>query len=292
MSLISIAACLGYPQTTSPNVLRHFEAAALPEDFIRAPCGFRFRSFAEAKHAEAKFARDNARYDDYEAINLLGDEGPQRQLVPNAAGAMEYGSCSRASDDGQWRVVRIGPRQSTGGNDWWTVGLSDVFELNALMQQHEAVGLLAHFSHAIDTEGALIPLPPLHMHHTHLDNSHGGLWAGNIVSCVLHGTLCPNLGGVVMHHGDQQNADEDGGALSSASVRYRKDGASYIRMLKESAHGLIPREDDELTLFQEMNDVRPAGSTPMVWWYQAAALVAVDQAARSHTPLCTKHRVT
>ena len=79
-----------------------------------------------------------------------------------------------------------------------------------------------------------------------------------------------------MHHGDQQNADEDGGALSTASVRYRKEGsASYIRMLKESAYGMDPTEDDALTLFQEMNDVRPAGSTPMVWWYQAAALVAV-----------------
>ena len=243
-----------------------------------------YRSFVNAKHAEAKYAANDTAYDDYEAISLLGDDGPKRHLVPNAAGVMEYGTCTRTADEGLWRAIRIGPRQSTGGNDWWTVGLSDVFELRALMDQHEAVGLLAHWSHAVDGGDALIPLPPLHMHHTHLVNSNGGLWAGNIVSCVLHGTHCPDLAGVIMHHGDQQNAEKDGGALSTASVRYSRDGVQYVRMLKDASY-FTPLEDDELTLFQEMNDVRPAGSSPMTWWYQAAALVAVDDTARSHAPL-------
>ena len=140
-------------------------------------------------------------------------------------------ACSRSLADGsRWNLERVGPIVSSGGYDWWQLAWQD-----ALRDGSTYESMVAHWVGAIDAVGSPVLLPPVHLHHVHLN------------PCAK-GVYCPNGGfRVVVHHGDWQFAN---GSVESF-------GQDYGRMQKQ----LPP----SMSADAEVNDVRPRHSAPMHW---------------------------
>ena len=102
-------------------------------------------------------------------ISEFPDESTRKSFVPTDDGRLKVGTCTKPADAGAtWRWQQVGPFRSRGGYDWWNLYYRDMFklkaELAALSPGHE-LGVTAHFHSMVDSNGAILPLPPLHTHH-------------------------------------------------------------------------------------------------------------------------------
>jgi len=74
-----------------------------------------------------------------------------------------------ASDDQTWRIQRIGPIASNGGDNFIIIRGDDALELSRELGAHPAGGwVTAIFLAAVDSSGTVLGYPPIHIHHSHL----------------------------------------------------------------------------------------------------------------------------
>ena len=143
-------------------------------------CARSWRPFDELTNADVTFQ--------------ASDDAPiQRSLESRA----RVGSCRvpvETSDGEAWYSQRVGPFVSRGGYDWWFVAWDDVGNLSQLLTAGGAFGVKEVVHGAVDSDGAPIAFPPLHLHHSHIV---GGRDA--------------QTEWLVLGHGDQQCVPQRGG---------------------------------------------------------------------------------
>lgn len=101
----------------------------------------------------------------------VGQRFPMSSTYPANRTRMDKCSLADATTDSRWRIARVGPLFSTGGYDWHTLQSSDVYDpldMNAALQTHGRVWITAFDMSALDANKTLLPLPPIHIHHSHL----------------------------------------------------------------------------------------------------------------------------
>lgn len=154
--------------------------------------------------------------------------------------------CEIPQADGSfYRVQRLGPFTSTGGYDYWQVGWMDAWRLSEVLPQHpQGIMVSSAFSAPVLADGSPIGFPPIHIHHIHIGPT-------SMVASKAKGNSLPIL--VVEQHGDYECTQSDGGLDC---------------LFERTPDGYAKSVNYELSLEGELNDVRPAGSEPMTWWYQ------------------------
>jgi hypothetical protein len=173
---------------------------------------------------------------------------PGRNGPPDAKKKIQLGECQvPQADGGAWHVQRVGPFVSNGGYDWWQVGWRDIFRLSEVLKKHpEGIYYTTTFSAGVDPTGKPLSLPPIHLHHIHVNpqpSARKKLTAG--VSYVS------NM--VIEMHGDYVCQPQHGGVNCYFEVP-AKNEMQEIRQV--------------LDVEGDLNDVRAPGSPPMEWWYQ------------------------
>ena len=236
-------------------------------------CSFDWKPFLELKNAHAvHFPSINA-YDSFAGVGLgrtmhFSEEVAMPSvnsmqmdlLLPE--GEVQLGSCVVAHGQYEWHTQRIGPFRSTGGFDYWQFSWSDVGSLGAVLDglpPGARIGMTAHWSGPLDSAEAPLGLPPLHVHHIHVSPTsfeYENFRAG--ADCLLWGYACYDDATLMQHHGDKQCVTDEGGTDCFAD--------DYSRTPK-LVYGPIG-------IFAEFNDVRPASSPPMSWWYQFSMRIA------------------
>lgn len=222
-----------------------------------------------------------------EALNLGGsldlresfaladsDEASAAQLIGNADGKLEMGECVvQESPSVSWHTSRVGPFRSTGGYDFWMLSHRGYRTVERLLDGRlpgERLGITAHVTGPVSSDGKFIGLPPLHNHHTHIAADKGLGWETlgptALVNCFLRGEYCFNGISLVQHHGDYQNKAADGGTES-----FGQQYGPYAKMF-----------EDPLRITMMVNDVRPSASTPLVWWFQTAFRVQLINSTTEH----------
>ena len=159
-------------------------------------------------------------------------------MRPIAATDVRVERCGHASDDHEWEVHRIGPFTTTGGNDWTQV------QLPALDSRHAPGTRLAiseYFLGSTSNEGKLLPYPPLHQHHFHVEEHKADWFAGGLIT-----------------HGDDQCHAHNGGVAC---------------LVRRHAPGHVQWVTTPLSVDCDINDVRTAGSPPLTHW----AVIALKQ---------------
>lgn len=269
-SLISLLALLpaSSAKTRAPFVYKDFSSAELVLGDLECDPEQDFANLSDA-HLIHYTSDDN--YDKFEGTDLINDYASRPRDVASKDGRVKTIRCvaKEETEDGRWHVERVGPFRSTGGNDWWQIAYLDMFGFGGslgekwkILEEGKPIGLTGHWSGPITLEGEPIGLPPLHIHHIHLTEGAGFTWSSDILDCVLGGYNCADGGMMFAHHGDKQGLhveDERDGGTHTFGEDY---GREWAKKLYEpvSATG-------------ELNDMRPAGSPEIEWWYQTAVRV-------------------
>ena len=152
----------------------------------------------------------------------------------------ESNRCTVAADgenaDMRWRIQRIGPTTSHGGNDFIIIRSEDGLDMRDVLDAHGNVWIATIFLAAVDAaSGRILPYPPIHMHHSHL-GPHSMVGILDFVA-PLH-----------FPHGETSCQQEAGG------------DACYMFSFP-SGHAFEMSE--VFILNAMMNDVRAAGSPPL-----------------------------
>lgn len=221
-----------------------------------------------------------ARFNKYEGIDFLPENKANYVAGSKFARKLSYPhtkssdimmhTCKVGHEDSNGgRVVqRVGPFESTGGYDWWQIGWTNVGLLKDILAHHpEGVDIINYIISPVDENGERIGHPPIHVHHVHVIPQ-PGVRTRNIMRgiCVRSSgfalqTLdeifmernCYNSSLFFEQHGDYQCKDEDGGldCLLGGDHNHR-------------------RITQALDVEGEINDVRPADSPPLKWYFQVA----------------------
>jgi len=280
-------------QTAPPH-----RSAALPYTgrvlFHAAECTPRWREFRGLEDATALHYRNSGDYDYYQGVDLEPDHRPwpvdgARQYFSAgidfssggmknaslASGRLQVGECTAPSTDGEvngtWHTQWVGPFTTHGGYDWTTVSWVDPAFIMRGRRRGESVGLAAHWMGPVDVQRKqALGLPPLHLHHVHMTASPDDTFLSPFFQW--------HHGRVIMTHGDW-NFDgmpgEENGTVDAMGQDYRP--AKVLKVLS-----------DRPSINVEVNDVRPAGSPPLQWYFQVTVLVVDnldDARAAGHRPL-------
>ena len=258
-------------------------------------CEWKYRKFGGEKEVSAYYAKssyDVAAMDDGERVDLIAGESGSRlrsdlslnysyaarkPLIPNDDADILIGSCSvkEQGSDATWYSTRVGPMSSVGGFDWWTHYWADWEGLYSLMDQPDGkkLGVTATNCGPVDDADNFLPLPPIHNHHVHITPGNAGdVRSETIIDCFLHGKRCVQGAVLFQQDGDYQYLDNLGGEQSFGR-KYHSDVAHYAY--------------DPLTMWAQLNDVRPKGSAPLTWWYMGSLRVIFDTPGVDHKPLAT-----
>jgi len=157
------------------------------------------------------------------------------------------GECTTSDNSGTWRTARIGPFVSTGGYDWWKFEKWE--QLLSFTGEHLIDGI---FYAAVDAEAHPILHPPLHSHHTHVVTADTD--ARMRVLSEQHGDWLPH----------PSDCMPDCSGIEDLRPNFFKiDGPLHGQAM--------------------MNDVRPASSAPMEWYFEASmhTLSKADQAGKT-----------
>ena len=264
----------------------------------------------------------------YDAVPRSGDD----DAPETAAAAMHLrrvhgvelrvGDCQVTTDTGTWHNELIGPILSTGGYDWWVFGWTDSASLRSRLAAESVLGITAQYTGPVTEGGEPIGYPPIHPHHSSLlpcligecsrvsatmpplafSQSGKGtpvakmepvrvaLANSNEHPCSSWGYCDDAVPTFSVHVGDRQRAatpageETRGDGTDSTSFDYSggaPDGG-YIKLIARP-----------LTSTHISNDVRPAGSPPLKWWFRVALHVESvygsvqrgNGAARSRRPV-------
>lgn len=237
------------------------------------------QDYSSLRDAHLIHYTSDANYDSFDGYDLVKTNRPED--VASLDGLPKTVICvGDDKDDGTWHVQRIGPFRSTGGNDWWQFAWLDMFGFDgSLGDEHHILGveplaLTGHWTGPVTGEGKPIGLPPLHIHHIHLTPGAGLSFSSDFVDCVTAGTNCPDGSVFYAHHGDRQAMTKDNPRQSG----FHTFGEDYGNEWAKNVHTPI-------SCTGEINDLRPAGSPEIVWWYQSAVRVVRGQRAKAKSPL-------
>lgn len=277
-ALLSVASA----KTRAPFVYKDFTSVEVNVDLGELECdpeqGYETLSDAHLIHYTSD---DN--YDKFEGTDLVKDYAKRPRDVASKDGRPKTIRCvgKEETEDGRWHVERIGPFRSTGGNDWWQFAYLDMFgfggslgEKYRILGEGNPIGMTAHWSGPITPEGSPIGLPPLHIHHIHMTEGAGFSWSSDILDCVVKGSNCPDGGMMFAHHGDKQLLhvdDERDGGTHTFGEDY---GSEWAKKVYEP-----------VSCTGEINDMRPAGSPEIEWWYQTAVRVVEGKKRDARKPL-------
>ena len=168
------------------------------------------------------------------------EHGPTPQTMrPIAAARVRLERCeppparngSQSGGSWHWEMFRIGPLNTTGGNDWTHVHVS---ALASRYPRGSQVAISDYFLGSTSTDGKLLPYPPLHQHHFHIETVDASIFAGALIS-----------------HGDDQCKAADGGV----ACLVRRMPSDHVHWLKTP-----------FSVDADINDVRARGSKPMTHW--------------------------
>jgi len=154
----------------------------------------------------------------------------------------KVGSCEAETDSGVWKTQRLGPFTSFGSYDWWLIQYSNMFFLEEIPDRLKSIQ--GHFTSAVAPNGDPLGLPPIHVHHLHIN------------ACQFGGTCFGLPARLIEQHGDRQLMGENG--MESFGSRY----------------GSAGKLCESLSLQSEFNDFRPADSPPLTWYLHMSVLVA------------------
>ena len=142
-----------------------------------------------------------------------------------------------------WEFHRIGPFNSSGGNDWTNVRIPALPTARSSAPARVAVRQYLLASATIG--GQILGYPPLHQHHFHTEEHSGSYFAGALIS-----------------HGDDQCLASQGGV--ACLIRQLPDG--YVQWLRTP-----------LNVDADVNDVRSISSAVLMHWLLVAVEgIAVD----------------
>jgi hypothetical protein len=170
--------------------------------------------------------------------------------------------------DGGRVIQRVGPFTSTGGYDWWQIGWTNVGLFKDILASHpNGIDIINYIIVPVSENGNRIGHPPIHVHHVHIIPQPGVrtrnimraicISSSGIPSDILDKLLieknCYNSSLFFEQHGDYQCKDEDGGldCLLGGDHNHR-------------------RISQALDIEGEVNDVRPANSSALIWYFQVA----------------------
>jgi hypothetical protein len=171
-------------------------------------------------------------------------------------------------DGGAWHVQRVGPFVSTGGYDWWSIAFPNVGLLEEALAKHpEGIEVIREAFTPVLKDGTRLGYPPIHTHHIHslpqpgvrprlmprpmcLQSSGLGI---PLLDDLVSEVNCQNMSMHFEQHGDHICQPED-------------DGLDCLTQGDRNTRRLVAPLDVE----GELNDVRPAGSEPLEWYYQIA----------------------
>ena len=182
-------------------------------------------------------------------------QGPTRASVsPVDRTRVRLERCSPApasATESTWEFHRIGPFNTTGGYDWTSVALPALPSERASRQGRPSEARVAVAEYAlgsVSTAGRLLPYPPIHQHHFHVEESGSAVFAGALIT-----------------HGDDQCLAAEGGV------------ACIVRRLPPGYAQLL---HTPLSVNVDVNDVRAANSAPRTHWLLIAvrgtSLTAAD----------------
>jgi len=182
-------------------------------------------------------------YDGFDGIYLTPHNHGSTQnytkwaLLPEKAVTFQHAFCKQGEQDGStWNVQKVGPFISFGGYDWWKMAGHDVGRLAVSVTKNRHIFVLETMLGAADSSGELIPYPPIHNHHIHVNPEQ---------DCLrFEDPRCYSIDYVFERHG------EWGPGFSYSEVEIE----GYGRDLT------FP-----LVLDAEINDARPAQSPEMCW---------------------------
>jgi len=150
--------------------------------------------------------------------------------------------------DAQFIIDKLGPFNSSGGYDWHVVKYADTFGL-ASVNNSSSLFIIEGSILPVDLQGAILPSPPIHAHHWHINSG------GNGDVCFIDG-FCAEENGlwVLQTHGDSMCRVDHGGV------------GCYFQ---QSQPGFgIPLKYGKLGFFGETNDIRAMNSKPMAHWIE------------------------
>lgn len=256
----------------------------------QAKCELLWREFGDLEDSVVYFQRNETEVFAYQGTRLGGsakldpmtfhlNETDAGSHIASTDGNLQVGECVvDAPSGGTWHTQRVGPFLSTGGFDWWHMYYRDFattsMVLNDLSDGTHA-GITAHVTGPVNMGGDFIPLPPLHNHHVRIVPGLGFLHGAGEVSLLPASLLWGGHGNdgsyLVAQLGDDQCIAEEGGTDC-----FGRDYQSHVKFFSES-----------LSIEVIVNDARPAGSAPLVWWYQAALRIEVvrEREAGARLPL-------
>ena len=238
-----------------------------------AGCKFSFRAFNEMAHSNARYCKTMADFWAYNGTTLGGTDDAETSysgigitaaghntgvtgLVASEDGNVKVGECTvDAAGGGTWHTQRIGPMRSTGGYDFWGIYHADFRtyrEEEAKLLPGQRYGITAYANAIVTTLGEMIELPPMHSHHfTIQPGATPPSWTDD-TTCWLHGEGCYQYAHATHRNGDGRCTDEDGGLECSG-----QDFGNHIELL-----------EGRLLMDVMINDIRPADSPGLVWWWQ------------------------
>jgi len=155
------------------------------------------------------------------------------------------GECGRKATGGFWYTNKVGVFRTDGGNGWHV--LNFVFQRPA--ESARTIGIGKHIQVVVDTNGVLLGLPPIHLHHitatqspfSHVDDP-------GYLGLRAHDAL------VAITTGDWMNPSEKGGADG-----YAEDYGGDVKLIS-----------GDLRIGAFLNDVRPASSPEISWSFQVS----------------------
>ena len=144
-----------------------------------------------------------------------------------------------AARHGGWLFKRIGPLTSTGGYDWQQLYESDALALAPVLKEAGEIWITSVGGMFRDVRGEVIGYPPLHNHHSQLFQQDRGRATGAL-SLNHQDTAC-----------------------------YPEAGGEWCKLMA-LPEGFGMRISVPLTLNAALNDIRPAHSAPLSWFFEVA----------------------
>lgn len=161
-------------------------------------------------------------------------------------------------------IDRVGPFVSSGGRDWHRWQWSDV---GSASHELHPLAVTSASILALDLEGKIIPIPPIHAHHWHLSTPVGVYVTRTLSDSgaqAIAGSMVGKL--IAQTHGDSQ------------CLRSNEGTACYFQ--SGGTNEGYPLLKNFATVYGETNDIRTIGSPPLKHWLEVSITLTTRSVSR------------
>lgn len=164
-------------------------------------------------------------------------------------------------------MVRYGRFTGRGGYDWTVV--ADVANVGDLQERlrGSSWAYVGGWAAPVSVHGTLLSYPPIHAHHTHVYPIGSRQERGQ----KIHGSVGDHHNLLLQTHGDTECLEENGGM------------ACHLTMMDPGMARVIESTESGLSAEFELNDVRPAGSEPLDYFFEIGVMLAPYDPSSSTT---------